>query len=307
MSHFTVMVFGPENDAELEEALAPFNDSAEVAPRLRPVSDFFLEHGLALARRAGQGARNISPERIGALLKEDDCLEEYCVKDGVLMETTTTNPDGQWDWWVLGGRWRGFFNLLDDVEFDAQFHLGEPGTFEKLAQGRGEKGLCYETLHRADRVRVGDIDFQCHRDDAKRLARKSFARWRDAHSKQPRAVGWSTMRDQSDDGHQRSRERYNAQPAIVKYKEFCLTNDIHHWGCPVDSLGYDEQALVEYAASAALTPFAAIIDGEWLTSGAGTFGDLISEPLTLAWNKRVNDMLVDTDPETIVSLVDCHC
>jgi len=38
-----------------------------------------------------------------------DCPEEYLVKDEE--EDYTYNPNSQWDWYVIGGRWSGFFKL----------------------------------------------------------------------------------------------------------------------------------------------------------------------------------------------------
>lgn len=36
------------------------------------------------------------------------------------------NPEGKWDWWELGGRWLGLFDVADATEVA---YYGEPGTF----------------------------------------------------------------------------------------------------------------------------------------------------------------------------------
>lgn len=57
----------------------------------------------------------------------------------------TRNP--KYDWWVIGGRWRGFFKL----KRGAEGKLGEPGVFDN------------PPFLDADQAPKGDIDFQATR------------------------------------------------------------------------------------------------------------------------------------------------
>jgi hypothetical protein len=41
-------------------------------------------------------------------------------------ESDTPNPDGKWDWWELGGRWLGLFEVRSRLQ---PAYLGRPGTF----------------------------------------------------------------------------------------------------------------------------------------------------------------------------------
>lgn len=43
----------------------------------------------------------------------DDPNPECSICNGTGMYKTTYNPDSQWDWWVIGGRWAGCFNGKD--------------------------------------------------------------------------------------------------------------------------------------------------------------------------------------------------
>ena len=54
------------------------------------------------------------------------------------------NPNKKWDWWVIGGRWTGFF----PVKAGAEIRIGKPGAFSSPPdQGH------------SDIVRIGEIDF----------------------------------------------------------------------------------------------------------------------------------------------------
>lgn len=54
---------------------------------------------------------------------------------------TTANPEGRWDWYSVGGRWRGFYTVKEDVEANACL-LGDPGVIgnapEEITEGRAD-------------------------------------------------------------------------------------------------------------------------------------------------------------------------
>jgi hypothetical protein len=67
-----------------------------------------------------------------------------------LFLTSKGNPDGKWDWWVIGGRWQGFWKAKPGAES----LLGESGSFANSAE------------HDADVIRKCDIDFTAAREEA---------------------------------------------------------------------------------------------------------------------------------------------
>lgn len=63
------------------------------------------------------------------------------VEDGKLYRLTRYNPDSKWDWWEIGGRWRGALNGQDiapisELEPDAQFYALVTPSGEWHAKGR---------------------------------------------------------------------------------------------------------------------------------------------------------------------------
>lgn len=73
-----------------------------------------------------------------------------------------TNKEAKWDWWVIGGRWTGFYPLRPAVAPA----LGEPGAFENQpAPGRG------------DIVRFSDLDLDKIATETRVRAEKFHSAW----------------------------------------------------------------------------------------------------------------------------------
>lgn len=71
----------------------------------------------------------------------------------------TTNPNKKWDWWVVGGRWRGMLRLKPG----AVGRAGDLDTFDRLAVIDGKKPREVEGV---DQARMSDLDLEAMRLDA---------------------------------------------------------------------------------------------------------------------------------------------
>jgi hypothetical protein len=90
-----------------------------------------------------------------------------------------TNPNKQWDWYVVGGRWTGMLKLKPG----AKGNLGRPGTFGNQAE-----------IGAADQARKGDIDWDGMRDQAGNDAAK---RWDAVRAVAPNLwTSWEAIREQ---------------------------------------------------------------------------------------------------------------
>ena len=115
MSHFAVLIIGDD----MEGQLAPYDENTEVEPYKKPC---YCVH---------DGKRCY------------DC--EECDVNGLY--TTTYNPKSKWDWYLIGGRFRGYFKLKNKVA--AEVVLGPPGTFDNepfLDADQAKKGGRYTPL-----------------------------------------------------------------------------------------------------------------------------------------------------------------
>ena len=106
MSHFTVLVVGDDVD----EQLAPYKEEADVSHR---------EYLSAKSRRAMAKEYSVrSHNDLPALLPHVDDWTGYegGIDDKGLYCLSFRNGDAKWDWYTVGGRWRGFFKLKDGAE-----------------------------------------------------------------------------------------------------------------------------------------------------------------------------------------------
>jgi hypothetical protein len=68
------------------------------------------------------------------------------------------NPNKKWDWYQIGGRWRGMLRTKEGVE---KGYGERSGVAVMSAQDNGDpKGYLEDQPHEADYARVGDIDFE---------------------------------------------------------------------------------------------------------------------------------------------------
>lgn len=76
------------------------------------------------------------------------------------------NPNAKWDWYQIGGRWRGFFPVKPDA-WD-KIIVGKPGCFDNE-----------QTPGHSDIVRVADIDMDFVATKARERAEKFWGEWQE--------------------------------------------------------------------------------------------------------------------------------
>ena len=163
MSHFTCLVIGQN----VEEQLEQFNENTEMPDYIRSTkaeliaesrkeieeyrdSGFYAQYMTnpeEYIKDCHQGHINYVtkrfPNEVLPLLNDDNALWEYAVRhhkydDGNYDDEiddegnlhSTRNPNSQWDWYELGGRWAGFYRLKDG----GQGAVGSPGLMTPPAE-----------------------------------------------------------------------------------------------------------------------------------------------------------------------------
>lgn len=148
MSHSTVLVIGPDP----EEQLAPFSEDLEVEPYDEPCC-CVRELADKRAHEATGLDRDSLREKFAKLPKDEknddmwqamlspllaaeasECAKQISDLDcsncyGTGLVKTTYNPQSKWDWYSLGGRWKGSFELKPGREGIT----GTPGAFNNEA------------------------------------------------------------------------------------------------------------------------------------------------------------------------------
>ena len=203
-----------------------------------------------------------------------------------------TNPNAKWDWYVIGGRWTGYFPLKEG----AKGEVGRPGVMTDPAK----PGY-------ADIARKRDIDFESARRKAADEAEQRFSKWERIFLEYGKPKPWEHFFQKTQDGRLNynrgdARDEYNDQPAIAQAK-----SKLGIWGCPVTQLGFDRDKYVSQCKNGALVPFAIVKDGKWFAKGdMGWWAAVHNEKEQGSWNEEVARLIDDLPDETLFTIVDCH-
>lgn len=206
----------------------------------------------------------------------------------VLEVIDRTNPNKKWDWYVLGGRWAGFFKMKPNV----RGIQGRPGLMTPAA-GEGT----------ADSAFKMDIDFDGMRAEARAEAEQEYDRFEAAVKDCPKAQTWTEVRQAHERNIDAARDAYNAQSAIIALKEA----GIDPWGCAIEQYGYDRAAYITRSEAGRLGTYAILKDGEWIARGEmGWFGFSDDHMTKDEWDKRYLELLESLPDDTLLSVYDCH-
>jgi len=211
----------------------------------------------------------------------------------VLRYVRRTNPNARWDWFVVGGRWTGYFPLKSGADGE----LGESGAFGNEAEA-----------NTADSIRKGDVDIDRARGEAEEQAIKEFEKWEAIFKEHGKPKPWSHFigrcEDDSDQlGFEEAREVYGAQQTIKAAKK-----EMGTWGCPVGIFGFDRGAYVTKVRNGALVPHAIVKDGKWHEKGKMGWWAIVTAA-TMSdeeWADQSARLLDDLPDDTLLTAVDCH-
>jgi hypothetical protein len=204
---------------------------------------------------------------------------------------STYNPESKWDWYVLGGRWTGYFQL----KAGAVGELGESGVFGNQAP-----------INSADSARKGDIDFENMRGRAGKIASERYTEFWDIVD--GRAIPhWDEIRAKHGKDIQAARDEYNNLDVIKDL------NESERFGGPYfhfnDILDFEESRgdYIQKARNTAIATYAFIHKGKWHQRGEmGWFGMASNEMDEEQWNKLFNQFLDSLPDDTLLSVYDCH-
>lgn len=203
----------------------------------------------------------------------------------VVRAVRRTNPNAKWDWYLLGGRWTGFFKLRPTA-VDAA--VGEPG----LQTPAAEPG-------RADQARKGDIDFVGMRRDAAVKAGKDWDEVREIIAGRE-VKTFDEILSANGGDHDKARKAYWAQPVMRDLSEIRLFINL-------DDYLLSRKEYTARAAAKAIQTFAVVKDGQWYERGQmGMFAVVYDEKAPDAWDQQFASLLDGLPDDTLLSVYDCH-
>lgn len=290
MSHFTVMVFGDD----IEEQLQPFHEFECTGINDEYVEDVDVTGELQERIKDGEGLEDAldwyglsdkTVEDESEVDTDEDHKYGYAiVKDDVLIKAVNrTNPNRQWDWYQIGGRWSGFLKLKEGA-------TGDNGERSWANPGENDASHCDSALK-------GDIDIEGMRNDK---AREAGERWDNVYE----ITGGDTWEsfesvrgriDNIDD----AREFYWDQPTVKALR------GLQFWS--LDEFLVSREEFVADARNSAISTFAILKDGEWYERGdMGWWGCVSDEVDQDEWNAQVAKLIDEVSDDTRITIVDCH-
>lgn len=201
MSHYTVLVVGDDVEGQLE----PYDENREVAPYKKYLDDKDVERMIDYYRR-NEGLKvdrrkKDWQEKLVAKMEDWTGCEGGYDEDGIFY-WSTYNPDSKWDWYSIGGRWRGFFRLKKGKKGN----VGQPGVFQLGTEA--PEGV-------ADQARKGDIDWKAMTKESIEAAESA----------------WDKIKEKKEDpfcwGHEKctSKEDYVKEHAMHDISTFAVVKD----------------------------------------------------------------------------------
>jgi hypothetical protein len=202
-----------------------------------------------------------------------------------------TNPNKQWDWWTVGGRWAGFFKLKPGA-------TGERGN----RTGNFSAPLPPPAADRADQVRKGDIDIEGMRDDAGAKAGEKFDRVHAVIAGRD-WLNWDSVRATHQGDIEAARKAYHAQPVVADLN----AADILGWSEDLERYRATREEFVATARASAIATFAVLKDGQWYERGSmGWWGMVRDEKDEATWAREFGALIDSLPDDTLLTVVDCH-
>lgn len=135
MSHFTLIVELPagtevdDYEEEITRLLAPFDENERVDPYREYVDGTSPKDATYFNALRENGHFGDTPddevtweryvaahnERYAPEPEDEKNLMYVDVESGRAYELSTYNPNSKWDWWTIGGRWRGYFTHVEKL------------------------------------------------------------------------------------------------------------------------------------------------------------------------------------------------
>lgn len=183
------------------------------------------------------------------------------------------NPNAKWDWFVIGGRYRGRLKLKDGSTSDS-------------------------ALKR-------DINFRYIRAEKEAKAMKD---WESFHSylNGMKIHGWNEFREQFKDIEE-ARKAYHELPAykaIQLWIKETYQYPLVEWD---DLASMTREDYVTQAGESSFSAFAVVKGGKWYGRGEmGWWGCVSNEKEKSKWTTEFNKLVSELPDDTELTIVDCH-
>jgi hypothetical protein len=232
----------------------------------------------------------------------------YDEESGRAYSMSTYNPESMWDWWVIGGRWRGDLHAKSGVDasclYIAERHWGEPPAADPVADKWAPNGGL-----RCDGGPKYLLDISSVRDKAAAEANDRFDEWDRICAITPHADSWSHfigLRDAGVIDIDEARRQYHDQPRVKAIRD----SELLSWmDDAIEAFGVGREEYVRLARLSAFPGYAVItLDRQWMAPGRmGWWGMSSDGPGEKEGYKVEANRYIDQLPDdTVIVQLDCH-
>lgn len=340
MSHFVVVVVGEEIEEQLEnfnenreiDKYVVSDDQEQILKEVEEAFEYYKDEKDSIDRRKVMDLY-LSKNSYDPLLAKRYILNEYQgydtyeIQDGKLIEMSTSNPEGHWDWWAIGGRWSGYFDVktgseagLPHPHYDAIAEEDDMGYsfYVSGSKDLGEKTLSFQewaaqsTRHKyhttadfeaanvgkSDTPLVKDIDFEWGKKRVTVKANELF----DKYEKLTEGLTPKSWKETC--------ERWgpkNLNDARNEYHDNAWVKAIRPltWNPEIFLVG--REAYIEEEVRDLYVPYAIVHEGEWIAKGQmGWFGMSSDVESDDDWAEYVQKFYASLPSDTRLTATDCH-
>lgn len=197
------------------------------------------------------------------------------------------NPKAKYDWFSVGGRWRGYFK----GKSEAKGVLGQAGVFNNEAVSG-----TYDSL------KLCEIDILGMKAEAVIDANNTYDKIEELLNGRE-FPSWSQIREKHKDNIEEAREEYHNHQVVKDFNQ----NGFHFWGDFYETFGSSREDYIEKRKNSVMVPYAVVKEGQWYEKGKmGWFGMSNDEMSQEEWNTQFWKMIDELDPNTQLTLLDCH-
>jgi hypothetical protein len=312
MSHFTVLVVGPDPEAQLQPyhefectgTVDQYVQNVDVLEKVRANWEPSESHPTLESYVSNYCGLPIVLDGLAPDLEEEHKYGWYRLSEAgdVVEAIDRTNPNKHWDWYQVGGRWSGFFTLKNDK-------VGVVGT-PSLAALLLDPNYEAPSQSCADQCFKADVDVDAMRSITESEAAMRYDRVHDLWENRvegpcPKHSSWPEVRAKHEAngiGIKAARKEYGSQPAVREVRS-CETT---RWEKPDDFL-VTRAAYIKAARDSAISTFAIIKDGQWYERGSmGWWGIVTDGKSDDEWNAKFAKLFDSLPDDTLLTIVDCH-
>jgi hypothetical protein len=205
----------------------------------------------------------------------------------------------KWDWYEIGGRWAGFFQLKPNRKGikGSQYNF----TGELSGSSGGKADICLKNA----------VDFEAMRKEVEEGAAKAYDAVWEAIKDTPTSEPWEMiLADFRGKDIEEGRRKYHAQPRVKAFREFSGSKegrDMVGFFTNVEEFHIPREQYLQNARNGASVPFAVIKNGKWHERGTmGWWGAVRDEKDPETWDSMVAQLMDDLPEEALLVVCDCH-